>query len=93
MSGPLERMNVINAENSTRRPLLKLQASQRGRPVPVWWVQCIGRRPPRVVHTTKESALAECRRLSELPGNHGLIFQVRESRFVASFSNGEATRS
>ncbi len=67
--------------------------SGRGRPVTVYWVQAIGRRPPRKVHPTKEAATAEALRLSTMPENAGIKFQVRESRFVAQFCNGVEGRS
>jgi hypothetical protein len=78
--------------NCTPRKTLKLPPSARGRPVTTWWVQAIGRRPPRHPHASKEAAVAEALRLSMLPDNAGLKFQVRESRFVAQFSDGAESR-
>jgi hypothetical protein len=79
--------------NSTPRRILKLPPSARGRPVTVYWVQAIGRRPPRVTHPTREAATAEALRLSQLPANAGVRFQVRESRYVTTFSDGAEVRS
>jgi hypothetical protein len=62
--------------------------SGRGRPITVYWIQAIGRRPPRVAHLTKQAATAEGLRLSTLPANAGVRFQVRESRYVATFCDG-----
>lgn len=78
--------------NFTPRPILKLPQSARGRPITVYWVCAIGRRPPRIAHPTRDAAIAEALRLSTLPANAGIAFQVRESRFVAQFADGLESR-
>lgn len=78
--------------NFTPRVPLKLPPSARGRPITVYWVCAIGRRPPRVAHPTRDAAAAEALRLSTMPTNAGIVFQVRESRFVAQFTDGAETR-
>lgn len=77
----------------TARPTLKLPPSARGRPVTVWWVQCVGRRPPKKAHHTKEAAMAEGLRLSQLPASLGRRFHIRESRYVTTFCDGAEVRS
>ena len=77
----------------TARPTLKLPPSARGRPITVWWVQCVGRRPPKKAHLTKEAALAEGLRLSQLPESAALRFQIRESRYLTTFCDGAEVRS
>ena len=85
-------MNMKKQTDSTPRPILKLAPSARGRPITVYWVQAIGRRPPRVSHSTREAAVSEAARLSTLPANAGLRFMVRESRYVTTFCDGAESR-
>jgi hypothetical protein len=70
------------------RKTLTLPAGTPSRHVPVFWVQAVGRRPPRKVHAHRDDAIREAKRLSTLATNAGVMFQVRESRFVVQFVDG-----
>ncbi len=81
-------MNTPNSTPGSRNRATLSLPSGRGRPITVYWIQAIGRRPPRVSHHTREAATAEALRLSTMPANAGVRFQVRESRYVATFCDG-----